>query len=342
MNSSFALIIFIVLLVSVSIVYKSRKRLLNLRKNIDLLDPKIKLLFDEVGQPYDEFILEDNDIFYFINNQFNYNAVCFMISKIMNHLKVWCYFDVKIFVDDEKSNLNPGMYSNIFGKQTITIRLKKMYSYEQIIAILCHECVHHFLYNKNIKLLPELENELLTDIATIYLGFGKYIKEGYQEIVRMTTIENRQREIITKIGYIDIYQINYIYDVLKKLKQGIPFEYIHKSKIKRNRQKIYYEFKENLKKELEILNKVILRNSEVASIVIKNKNISIIKEDFESIQRNVINIENKIYTDRYDKLKYSIENTNSISKSEYQGLKCEISNLGLEVTEMINVLEKYI
>ena len=63
MNLSFALIILTVLLVSVSIVYKSRKRLLNLRKNIDLLDPKIKLLFDKIGQPYDEFILEDNDIF---------------------------------------------------------------------------------------------------------------------------------------------------------------------------------------------------------------------------------------------------------------------------------------
>lgn len=346
------LILFIVLIV---IIYKIVNEIRNkritkanneketrLREDV-VLDSKIKLLFDSLGQPYNDFILDDEDIFYFVNNQYNYNAISFVIHKIMAHLKMpYTYFDIKIFVDDEENNINPGSYSNISGKPTIIIRLKKTYSYEQIIAVLCHECMHHFLFNKNIKIEPETENEILTDVATIYFGFYLYMNQGYQEKIQETTVLNTIKKETTKIGYIDIFQIDYVYSIVKELKRGICFEDIHKSEAERENEKASREFQKILKKECKILYEVISRNQEVVSIIIENKNADVMREDFELLQRNIINIENKTYMAKYIELNRTTENNNYITEKEYKRVKKDIYDFSTELALMTSVLGKYL
>ena len=45
-------------------------------------------------------------------------------------------------------------------------------------AVVCHEVMHKFLYDADVWLPDEVENELLTDIACVYAGLGKFMLNG--------------------------------------------------------------------------------------------------------------------------------------------------------------------
>ena len=63
-------------------------------------------------------------------------------------------------------------------------------------AILCHEICHKWLQINGIKSSTERDNEILTDIATVFLGFGKIMLNGCKSIYsRNETIPNGTRTI---------------------------------------------------------------------------------------------------------------------------------------------------
>lgn len=74
-------------------------------------------------------------------------------------------------------------------------------SYKQKVSILAHEMSHFYLiYQHNIFLEDKNENELLTEINAIFIGFGFLLLEGY-ETFKST---RKNRKFMTKVGYIDI------------------------------------------------------------------------------------------------------------------------------------------
>ncbi len=74
-------------------------------------------------------------------------------------------------------------------------------SYKQKVAILAHEMSHFYLiYQHNIYFADKNENELLTEINAIFIGFGFLLLEGYETF--KSTRKNKQ--FMTKVGYIDI------------------------------------------------------------------------------------------------------------------------------------------
>lgn len=158
---------------------------------------------------------------------------------------------------------------------------------------------------------------------------------------KIITKTNNENET-TKIGYIDIFQIDYVYSIVKELKRGICFEDIHKSDVERENQKVRREFKKILKRECEILYEVISRNHEVVSIIIENKNADVMREDFELLQRNVVNIENKTYMEKYIELNRATEDNNYITEIEYKRLKKDIYDFSTELALMTSVLGKYL
>lgn len=66
-----------------------------------------------------------------------------------------------------------------YYKGTINISDINTRTTSEVIAVLIHECMHHILFSKNIRINNTFENELLTDIACLYYGFGDYINSGY-------------------------------------------------------------------------------------------------------------------------------------------------------------------
>jgi hypothetical protein len=68
----------------------------------------------------------------------------------------------------------------------------------------------------------EAENEILTDIATVYLGLGKLLLNGCRES-RSYTQSNGQHEKTTKkeirVGYLDIEQLSLVYRLVCSMRQ---------------------------------------------------------------------------------------------------------------------------
>ncbi len=97
-------------------------------------------------------------------------------------------------------NLSPntaGQYSN----SLIIINHLENTGYAKTMAVLIHECMHHFLRSRGIILQDTIGNEYLTDIATLYMGFGDYINKGY-----------------VMAGYIKRHEIRYIKNRISKLR----------------------------------------------------------------------------------------------------------------------------
>ena len=49
-----------------------------------------------------------------------------------------------------------------------------------MLAIIAHENVHNFMYEHSIKYDNTLDNEKLTDLLAVYLGFGHLLYSGYR------------------------------------------------------------------------------------------------------------------------------------------------------------------
>lgn len=103
-------------------------------------------------------------------------------------------------------NLDGGRFQTIDNLDCIFIGNSEIYDIEQKIAILAHEMSHYYLLRKHNVHFEETErNELLTELSTIYCGFGLLLLKGYKPY--KTEIGNRI--YTSQVGYISI-------DVIKK------------------------------------------------------------------------------------------------------------------------------
>lgn len=80
----------------------------------------------------------------------------------------------------------------------IEISSDMIYDKDRVLAVMAHEICHKVLYVNGLYYrppIPKIENEKLTDLATIYVGFGKLTLNGcYKEY----TTETKQHNSIIK------------------------------------------------------------------------------------------------------------------------------------------------
>jgi len=90
-------------------------------------------------------------------------------------------------------------------------------SQNAVLAVLAHEITHKYMQINAISCgtgpLLEYENEILTDITSIFLGFGKLMLNGYEIVKESVNIVNYTRETI-KIGYLNKKQIAFVYRLI--------------------------------------------------------------------------------------------------------------------------------
>lgn len=92
----------------------------------------------------------------------------------------------------------------------ISVELQPYYTLDSIIAVLAHEAIHLHLYYKGIRMKDTFENEVLTDTATVYCGFGEYMYRGYAVTQGGMALSYR------KVGYITQKDVEYIRKVLEE------------------------------------------------------------------------------------------------------------------------------
>jgi predicted RNA-binding Zn-ribbon protein involved in translation (DUF1610 family) len=99
------------------------------------------------------------------------------------------------FVEEEKY---AGLYKvRGYDHGEILIVNDRTFYLIHFLSVLAHEVTHNYLYHHQIKAPKEIDSEELTDLATIFLGFGSTILHGYEP----------SSAISCKLGYIDVSTI---------------------------------------------------------------------------------------------------------------------------------------
>ena len=84
-------------------------------------------------------------------------------------------------------------------------------------ATLCHEVCHKWLQVNGIDSPIEIDNEILTDITSVFLGFGKIMLNGCRTAnVRQETVPDGTRTITETMtaGYLDRDQLAFVYGLV--------------------------------------------------------------------------------------------------------------------------------
>lgn len=123
--------------------------------------------------------------------------------------------------DNTGGNIDLDDSSNVFIEISKNLKGQN----EKVLAVMAHEICHkvlyvHKLYYPNIS----IENEILTDLATVYVGFGKLSLNGcYREYTSSKTECKDGEEVNIKtthketIGYLSLSQFAKAYNIVCKL-----------------------------------------------------------------------------------------------------------------------------
>ncbi len=108
----------------------------------------------------------------------------------------------------------------------IEIDEKMMKFPDAVAATLCHEVCHKWLDKSGLRLPITIENEILTDVSTVFLGFGKIMLNGCNtKHVRYETVPNGTRTITETMnsGYLDRGQFAFVYRLVCAMRK-VPYQ----------------------------------------------------------------------------------------------------------------------
>lgn len=185
---------------------------------IEFLESELQYL----GYSYKgEFIIPDNIRRKLVYSKYSERSLKELFKLITAHMGI-----TEQGVELEVKNISSKRYSTYAGLydegsentgKKICIVIKPDFSYETVVSILIHESTHYFLLTNGINLEEIDLNEYLTDVATIYFGFGKYMLQGYKENKKLVYVNETERTTsYYKVGYLEYSDVKYIMKKLKK------------------------------------------------------------------------------------------------------------------------------
>ena len=124
--------------------------------------------------------------------------------------------DVKfiVIITAQQENVG-GKIELIRGQKEVIIEVsKETVKYEAaLLSTLAHEITHKFLNEKGLSvgdgIIHQYENEILTDIATVFLGLGKIMLNGCECRREYEDRMGRTTEIFTT-GYLNMEQLSFV------------------------------------------------------------------------------------------------------------------------------------
>ena len=185
------------------------------------------------------------------------------------------------------------------------------YTFDNILAILSHEIMHQYLRRKGLSFYLEIENEVLTDIATIYTGLGKLSLNGVYSNSKKD-IPNGTLTIKNRIGYIDFDSFCFVYLLicqLRKLPETIIFNGLNLS-VRNNLKQIENSFL--YQKVLSYSNSAITDNlfSNISRLNATLKNFDNVLKDINNFVTNAVN-ENERLKSNFTEINNAISSTTS-------------------------------
>lgn len=168
------------------------------------------VLLQKIKSIMESIYLEDNDIIYrfaileetlhfeykqefhipeeYISKSMNMLEMLKILRLLLTYYGFYNAFPVCGFGDVKENTAGHTEYVNQTKEErekegdiiSITIGNEAKGNPDRILAILTHELCHNILRLKNFPILTGIENEIYTDLATIYLGLGKYTLKGHK------------------------------------------------------------------------------------------------------------------------------------------------------------------
>ena len=111
---------------------------------------------------------------------------------------------IKLVLTDDETKAYAGNIHTNGAFTTLSLQVHSYYNLDVLTAVLAHEVMHLFLFYNGVSKRDALENEVLTDTAAVYFGFGEYLKKGYR------VIETSLGFSYHKVGYIRTEDVEYI------------------------------------------------------------------------------------------------------------------------------------
>lgn len=112
-----------------------------------------------------------------------------------------------------------------YGEQDVFVEIAKDIcgSSDAVLATLCHEVCHKFLHENRIHYGSiQLEQEIMTDVAAVYLGLGKLMLNGCEcEKVDSVVVngDTKSRTLHLKTGYLDRNSFAFVYLLICAMRQ---------------------------------------------------------------------------------------------------------------------------
>lgn len=106
----------------------------------------------------------------------------------------------------------PGRISKLGSTFLMEIHMDVGNDIYGVLAVIVHEFCHFFLDSSGIELVNTRENEVLTDAAAVYFGFGRIMREGYRPKFTVRDGKNTW----SRIGYLDVRGIDYVSEKIKE------------------------------------------------------------------------------------------------------------------------------
>lgn len=173
----------------------------------ELLQRCVELLKKQEKRSYEPYIVPDDILQVLRRQRDNEVYLKKLLCSICGHMGMNGNF-IKLVIQDTPGADRAGEITTDLAFTTIRLELKPHYSLDAVVAVLAHEATHLHLYYKGIKWKDTWENEILTDTAAVYCGFGEYIYKGY------AVMQGEFALSYQKVGYIRQEDVKYILSLM--------------------------------------------------------------------------------------------------------------------------------
>jgi len=263
----------------------------------------------------------------------------------------WIASNTGILVQGNEESSTPGIYKVIgYDHSEIVLIKKYRYQLQNLLAILAHEYTHHYLHEHRVKKDNVSENEILTEIATAFLGIGQLLIEGYQPITwtsdyyNYVLVSGSTVHTMT-LGYVTPATIKKAIILATELRHWNPKEVVKSFGSLFDKLSVYIKldpYRREIKKNEKHRKKIIITNRILAEtterekreIIIIKKGLSEIKVKYKNICLGFNEISQKVNPSLMSKEdgESFIVLANEVSQGNIEN---EIDNL-LRISEDIN------
>lgn len=179
----------------------------------ELLDECLAQLEREEKREYENYVVPEDLMRDLQAEPDNEEVLKRLLCSICDHMGMKGDF-IKLVITDDPVPERAGAVSTDLAFTTIWLEMRPPYLVDSVIAVLAHEVMHLHLYYEGIRRKDTWENEILTDAATVYCGFGEYMYKGYAINPGSMALSYR------KVGYIRQEDVRYILEKIKEREEG--------------------------------------------------------------------------------------------------------------------------